>query len=256
MRPSLRDKEPPLLKESKTHLKRITLPRDNREYDSTKLAPAGRQNFWIFQVNPDRFDASHWWYDMKLSDQWRINKSYRDKVRNMGIDAMWASMVNEDDIWSIKAQYRENIARYCDLQAIFLSEKFDYWSVFQHKNEIHKGDMAAVWVAGRGDMAGIYGIVEIVTDPYFAPLPTEGNIRYWVKKKDREELTKLPWLIVSIRYIKLVDPPWAPLISRSSLLDDEELMDLIVLRFSEATNLGPISNKQWQRMMELAGLIL
>jgi len=109
-------------------------------------------------------------------------------------------------------------------------------------------------VAGKGDTAGIYAIAEIMTDPYFAPLPAKGNIRYWVREKDRAKLQKMPWLIVSIRYIKLVDPPWAPLISRSSILDDEELVDLLILRFSEATNLGPVPIKQWQRIMELAEL--
>lgn len=214
----------------------------------------GKRNFWIFQSNPDRFDVSHWWHDMKLADQWRINKHYRDRIREMEIDAMWVSMVNEDDVWLIKAQYHEKMAQDSDLKALFLNEKLDYWSVFQHKNEISKGDMAAIWVAGKGGMAGIYAIAEVVTDPYLAPLPTEGNIRYWLKIKDRETLTKMPWLIVSIRYIKLADPPWAPLISRSSILDDAELIDLIILRFSEATNLGPIPSKQWQKIMTLAGL--
>lgn len=221
---------------------------------STTFPHIGEQNFWIFQANPDRFDASHWWHDMKLSDQWRIDKRQRDRVRQMGINAMWVSMVNEDDIWSIKMQHHEKIAQDSDLQAIFLSEKFDYWSVFEHKNGIHKGDMTAIWVAGKGGTAGIYAIAEIMTDPYFAPLPAEGNIRYWVKEKDRAELQKMPWLIVSIRYIKLVDPPWAPLISRFSILDDEELVDLLILRFSQTTNLGPVPVKQWQRIMELAEL--
>jgi len=223
----------------------------NQTFEGTNI---DKQNFWIFQANPDRFDASHWWHDMKLAGQWRINKRHRDRIKEMGIDAIWVSRANEDDLWSIRTEYREKIAHDEDLQAAFLAEKFDYWSVFQHENEIHKGDMAAIWVAGKGGMAGIYAIVELMTDPYFHPFPTEGNIRYWVKRQDREKLTKMPWLIVSIHYIKLVDPPWAPLISRSSIFDDEELVDLTILRFSQTTNLGPIPPNQWRRIMELAGL--
>jgi len=225
----------------------------NQTFEGTNI---DKQNFWIFQANPDRFDASHWWHDMKLAGQWRINKRHRDRIKEMGIDAIWVSRANEDDLWSIRTEYREKIAHDEDLQAAFLAEKFDYWSVFQHENEIHKGDMAAIWVAGKGGMAGIYAIVELMTDPYFHPFPTEGNIRYWVKRQDREKLTKMPWLIVSIHYIKLVDPPWAPLISRSSIFDDEELVDLTILRFSQTTNLGPIPPNQWRRIMELAGLSL
>jgi hypothetical protein len=213
-----------------------------------------KQKFWIFQANPDRFDARHWWHDIKLSDQWRINKRHRDRVREMGIDAMWVSMVDEDDVWSIKTQHHEKIMHDSGLQAVFLSERFDYWSVFEHEDEIHKGDMAAVWVAGSRYMAGIYAIVEITSDPYFHPLPREGNIRYWVKEKDRERLLNMPWLIVSIRYIRIVNPPWAPLISRSTTLDDEILVDLIINRFSQQTNLGPVPIEQWQRIMKLADI--
>jgi len=220
---------------------------------TSKSTSISKKSYWIFQANPDRFDASHWWYYMKLADQWRINKRHRDRIKEMGIDAIWVSLVNEDDIWSIRTQHHEKIARDEDLQAVFLAEKFDYWSVFQRENEIQKGDMAAIWVAGKGGMAGIYAIVELITDPYFNPLPTEGNIRYWIKRQDREKLTRMPWLIVSFHYIKLVDPPWAPLISRSSIFDDEELVDLTILRFSQATNLGPLPHNQWRRIMELAG---
>jgi len=55
------------------------------EHSSIMLTHNSKQNFWIFQANPDRFDASHWWHDMGLSDQWQINKHYRGRIRKMGI---------------------------------------------------------------------------------------------------------------------------------------------------------------------------
>ena len=209
---------------------------------------------WIFQANPNRFDASHWWHDMKLAEQWQIGKNHRDKIRNMGINAMWVAIIGEDDVWAVEAKHHDRIINSTDISAHLLSEKFDNWSVFQHKNEISENDLAVIWVSGKDDIAGVYAIARVVSDPYVNPFPTEGNIAYWVRKKDREELPKSIWLKTSICYIRVVDPPWTPFVSRSTIMDDDRLQDLIILRFFEATNLGPISPKQWHRIMELVTL--
>ena len=212
------------------------------------------KKFWIFQANPERFNASHWWHALQTADQWRIKKRHRDKILKMGINAIWTSMIDEDDVWLIQPCHQEKIVAKKNLEAMLLAEKFDYWSIFEHKNKINKGDMAAIWVAGKSDFAGIYAIAEVVSDPYFPPLPRNGNINYWKREKDRKRFIENPWLIVSIRYIKLVNPPWAPLISRSSILEDDELTDLVILRSPQGTNFGPIPKKQWLRILELLGL--
>jgi hypothetical protein len=208
---------------------------------------------WIFVANLERFDATNWWHALQTADQWRINKRHRSKILQMKIKALWASMLDEDDVWLIQPCYREKIVKETDLEAVFLTEKFDYWTVSQHRNEITKGDVVALWVARKSDyLSGIYAFAYVVSNPYFAPLPSHGNIQYWLKKKDREKLTKEPWLIVSIKYMKLADPPWTPIISRYRMLEDDKLIDLKVLRFSQATNLGPIPKTQWLRMIKLA----
>lgn len=208
---------------------------------------------WIFIANPERFDATHWWHALQSADQWRVKQHYRGKLLEMRINALWASMLEEDDVWLIQPCHHAKMVEESDLEAELLSDKFDYWTVSQHRNEIAKGDMAVIWVAGKSDyLSGIYAIAEVVSDPYFAPLPNHGNIHYWLNRKDREKLTKEPWLIVSIRYIRLVDPPWTPMISRYAILEDDELIDLTVLRFSQATNLGPITKPQWLRILKLA----
>lgn len=218
------------------------------------FTPFGGRKFWIFQTNPKRFRIFDWWDDLKRMDQWLINKRHRDKIRKMGIKAIWVSMKEEDDIWSIKMQYREKIANDKNLQAFLLSEKYDSWSVRQHKDEIFEGDMAALWVVGKDyNIAGIYGIAQIVTNPYQAPLPREGNISYWVKKKDREQLPERPWLRVSIWYITFSKHPRKPLISYAFIRNDKDLQDLRG-KFFQKTNLGPIPLKQCRRIMELAGL--
>jgi site-specific DNA-methyltransferase (adenine-specific) len=212
------------------------------------------QNFWIFQANPKRFKVVDWWRHIRDADQWQINKSYRDNVRDMGINAIWVAMIDGNDVWSIERQYRGQIAANDTLQATLLAEKFDSWSVFEHKNQIRKDDLAAIWVSGKSDEAGVYAIANIVSNPYQNPLPTEGYILYWAGQRDREILPKRPWLKVSMRYLTLPDPPWRPLLSRSSILEDEKLQDLIILRFSQATNFGPVPTQEWERIIELTQL--
>lgn len=212
-----------------------------------------RQNHWIFQTNPKRFKIFDWLEYMKITDQWRISKNHRDEVMTIGVDPIWVATVDDDDIWAIRMQHHDKIVSE-NPQAALVPEKYDVWSIFQHINQIKKGDMAAIWIAGTNEVAGIYGMAQIITNTYEHPLPRAGNISYWIKEKDSEELPKIPWTIVSLRYEKLSVNFDNPLVSRASIKEDEDLKDMTILKFSQATNFGPIPMKQWQRIDELTRL--
>jgi hypothetical protein len=64
---------------------------------------------------------------------------------------------------------------------------FDWWQVIgdednwtvsdQYQNQVCKGDMAAIWVAGGDDIAGIYRIAEVSTNPMMMTHNSSGPFR-------------------------------------------------------------------------------
>jgi hypothetical protein len=92
--------------------------------------------------------------------------------------------------------------------------------VFQHREQIHKGDVAAIWVAG--EYSGIYAIADIATDPYETPRVEcirEANLKYWTEEEDKDLLNG-SWIRVSLRYVKLFTIPRTPFVSRKFARND------------------------------------
>jgi len=108
--------------------------------------------------------------------------------------------------------------------------------------------MTAIWVAGKDDIAGIYRIAEILSNPEMILEPKEA-IPFWRREEDRNQFSKAPRLQVRIRYIKNLERP----ILRAFIRNDPILRDLTILRFAQASNF-PVTDRQWQRIIELAGL--
>lgn len=145
--------------------------------------------------------------------------------------------------------FQTNPRRYRIFQWFSVVGEIDDWSINQYQDEIRKGDMAAIWVAGKDDIAGIYAIAEIITDPELMFQDPKG-VKFWVKEEDRKEYSKTARLQVKIRYVKkFFDNP----ILRPSIREDPTLSELKILRFAQKTNF-PVTDRQWQRTMELAGL--
>lgn len=244
----LRVKDPELLEELKNRRLALIPEKKLEKPQRINSLKTGGQRFWLFQANPKRYRIFDWWDAMKRRDYWRINNRYRDKITKMGIDPILVTKVGEYDVWSIDMRHHEGLTSE-DLHATLLSEKYDYWSIFQHKNEVHKGDMAAIWVAGRDDVAGIYAITEIVTNPFEDTLHKDRGLTYWAKEEDRELAPVTPRLLVSIRYVKMLfNSP----ILRASIRDDPILSGLKILRFAQATNF-PVTHEQWKKIRKLAG---
>jgi len=130
----------------------------------------------------------------------------------------WWFIIGDDDLWGILERYR---------------------------SRVHKGDMAAIWVAGKDDVAGIYRIAEILTDPEMMLEPKEA-LPFWIKPEDRNKYSKVPELKVRIHYVKKLKHP----ILRPSIRSDPILRDLTILRFAQARNF-PVTDRQWQGIMEL-----
>jgi len=107
------------------------------------------------------------------------------------------------------------------------------WEVNQYKNEIKKGDLALIWVAGKD--AGIYAIADIVSDPrIMGDIP---NGKYWINQADANQQNLK--VFVKIKQ-KLYDSP----ILRSELREIPELRQLKILNFSQGTNF-PVTQREW-----------
>jgi len=74
----------------------------------------------------------------------------------------------------------------------------DVWEINQHKKEIFKGHIALVWSCGEN--AGIYALVDVVSDPKML-VDSEESTKHYVHEKDKSQ--KL--LRVRIRFRLILD---------------------------------------------------
>ena len=111
----------------------------------------------------------------------------------------------------------------------------DVWLVNQHKNEIKKGDIGLIWMSGKE--AGIYAVVDIVSDPEFLVDSLIAS-QYWISDEDRQQRK----LRVKYRYkIKFPDRP----IYKQELKNIPELSSLSILNFFQGTNF-PVREEEWR----------
>ena len=116
----------------------------------------------------------------------------------------------------------------------------DVWLVNQYKDSIKKGDIGLVWMSGKE--AGIYAVVDIISDPTFmkdSPL----SAQYWVSDEEKEQ-TKL-----RIKYkckIKLTND----YISRQELKNIPGLVNMKIFKMPQGTNF-PVTNEEWNLISDL-----
>lgn len=147
--------------------------------------------------------------------------------------------ISKTNIWIFQAHPN----RFDLLNALADSRlKHQRWQVNQHRDEIKKGDVVLLWMAGK--RSGIYAIAEVIFDPTItSDLPEEE--KYWLNDADRGRSD----LKVDIKIKE--DLRSAPLF-RQKLKNIPDLQNLSILRFSQGTNF-PVTKKEWSIIQELLG---
>jgi len=115
------------------------------------------------------------------------------------------------------------------------------WSVRQFREEISKGDIGLIWKAG--EKAGIYAIIDIISDPH--PLPNApGTNQYW---KDLTAMRKIE-LRIQYRYRKKLEKP----LLKADIVKIRGLENLSILKQPQSTNFR-VDEDQWQILSDLLG---
>jgi hypothetical protein len=115
-----------------------------------------------------------------------------------------------------------------------------HWLVNQNKNKIKNGHIGLIWMSGKD--AGIYAITLITSDPHFTE-EYEPEHKYWLGI-NRGNTNKLR---VKMKVVKrLINNP----IYKSSLIKNEQLKSLSILRYFQGTNF-PVNKNEWENISKL-----
>lgn len=149
-----------------------------------------------------------------------------------------SSLPIADNIWIFQA----NPQRY-DIMNALADEEIGInicWTVNQYKNDIAKGHLGMIWLSGRE--AGIYAILEIVSDPQFMEEPAAEK-KYWTDSVDKEGEK----LRVKMKIIKnMLNNP----LSKVTIRNTAGLQNLSILRMPQGTNFK-VTSDEWIRIKEL-----
>ena len=127
---------------------------------------------------------------------------------------------------------------------------WDNWKVKQHTDEIKKGDLVLIWVAG--EKAGIYAIGGIASDPYYTddynPVADKYLVNSKAGKKEMEESKDKSILKVTVVYLGEINP-----IFREKLKNKYGLDNLSIIKMPQATNFKVTMGEFWAllRLMEM-----
>jgi hypothetical protein len=143
-----------------------------------------------------------------------------------------------DNIWIFQA----NPQRY-DIMNALADEEIGSnicWTVNQYKNDIAKGHIGIIWLSGRE--AGIYAILEIVSDPQFMEEPAAEK-KYWTDSVDKEGEK----LRVKMKIVKnMLSNP----LTKETIRNTVGLQNLSILRMPQGTNFK-VTSDEWNRIKEL-----
>lgn len=129
-----------------------------------------------------------------------------------------------------------NPDRYDLLSSLKANIQERVWMVNQHKDEIKKGDIALLWIAGK--KAGIYAVAKIISNPDFMFASLEDD-KYWIKKDDPDKGKKL--FRVKINIIKnLSSKP----VLKEKIRKMEGLKNLRILKYARRTN-SPVTKEKY-----------
>lgn len=118
----------------------------------------------------------------------------------------------------------------------------EQWLTSQHSKHIKKGDLVAIWSAGK--KSGIYAIGEIITHPAKKAL-NPNQEKYYIDKNDITKFLEKPSVMVI--YSKIIENNPLP---QSECHNDSTLLDMQVFIFPQGTNFK-LTPEQWSRITEL-----
>lgn len=114
------------------------------------------------------------------------------------------------------------------------------WSIRQYAKEVRRGDFGCIWLSGP--KAGVYALIEIVSDPKTIER-TDSEKSYWVDKKELLKSSKRS----NLKYInKLFNSP----IYREYCRQDSVLSDMVIFKQAQGT-VFKLSKIQWDRIIEI-----
>jgi len=170
----------------------------------------------------------------------KYNYEFLDSSKKQTIVEQDHQLPSSEKIWIFQA----NPERYDILNALSDEEiGVDmHWLVNQFKTEILKGHIGIIWLSGKE--AGIYAIVEIVSDPKIMGEP-EAEKKYWTDSSDKEgEKLRVKMKIVR----NLLNRP----ITKETIKNTAGLQQLSILHYFRGTN-SPVRPEEWQIIKDMIG---
>lgn len=114
-----------------------------------------------------------------------------------------------------------------------------HWLVKQHRNDIHRGHMALIWMSGKE--AGIYALGRVESEPVLQA-ENESERAYWLGDDEKVVENRVRLSILK-RYVN------GPIL-RSRLKAFSELASLSILRQGQGSNF-PVRDGEWEFLSQL-----
>jgi len=216
----LRQKEPS--KNIRLILVANVIPKEMTVFPSEKL----EMEFVEVPAVKIREIARRYSYHFLDSEKPELMREYRETIQEFDVE----TGSGKPRVWMFQA----NPQRYDILNALADKVDKDTWTVNQHQNEIHSGDIGLIWMSGKE--GGIYAVVDVISDPEML-VDSEAMTKYWLSEEDRGQKR----LRVRIKYrLKLANNP----IMREELRNIPDLQNMAILKQAQGTNF-PVMQHEW-----------
>lgn len=136
-----------------------------------------------------------------------------------------------------------------DLKA--MKGKKDHWDGIRNyqarnlmRDEMKKGDLGFFYHSSC-KVPGIVGIVEIVREAYADYTALDPESKYYDPKSSADEPR---WVMVDVKFRQKFDE----VLSLTALRQVDALSDMVLLRKGSRLSIQPVSEAQWQTILELA----
>lgn len=136
-----------------------------------------------------------------------------------------------------------------DLKA--MKGKKDHWDGIRNyqarnlmRDEMKKGDLGFFYHSSC-KVPGIVGIVEIVREAYPDYTALDPESKYYDPKSSADEPR---WVMVDVKFKQKFDE----VLSLTALREVDALSDMVLLRKGSRLSIQPVSEAQWQTILELA----
>jgi len=203
-----------------------------------ELLIAEKLGIQIVEISPSKIQSVAKKYNYRFSDSPSEEeiKAYRDKVKV--IEKSVASRTSK--VWLFQAKPEIYDIQKCLADKDIIQNE-DVWEINKYRSEIKKGDGGVIWMSGK--YAGIYGIIEIMSDPEYMKDSDYISSKYWVDEGHKD---KIKWRVKFSYKINLINNP----IMKIELKNIPELQNMAIFKFAQGTNF-PITPEEWEILSNL-----